>query len=54
MTDRLMALLAVGVFAGFLAILLWFVPRWDLGGVLTITFALVLWDIATSAGRRKR
>jgi len=51
MTDRLMALLAFLILAGFLAILIWFVPRLDLGAVVAITLALVAWDFFV-AGRQ--
>ncbi|MEO1959523.1 MAG: hypothetical protein ABGW82_00865 [Paracoccus sp. (in: a-proteobacteria)] len=41
MTDRIMALLAFVVLAAFLIILVWHVPRLELGGVglLTLVFA---------------
>ncbi|MDO8881509.1 MAG: hypothetical protein U0934_00470 [Pseudotabrizicola sp.] len=43
--NNLMALLAFGVMLGFLGILLWHVPRWDLIGVVSITVALAGWDL---------
>lgn len=51
MTDRLMALVAMAVLAGFLGILVWKVPRVDLFVVTGITFGLALWDFLSSAGR---
>ncbi len=48
MTDRLMALAALAVLAGFLGILVWNVPHWDLVGVVLITMLLVIWDFASS------
>lgn len=42
--DRLMALLALVVLAGFLGILVWNVPHWDLILVVAITMLLVIWD----------
>jgi len=47
--NKLMAILAFSVLLGFLGILLWFVPRWDLGAVIVLTIALAGYDFATSA-----
>jgi hypothetical protein len=44
MTDRVMAVLAFVFLLGFLGILLWFVPRLDLGGVIAATLMLVAYD----------
>ena len=44
MTDRLMATFAFLVLAAFLSILIWFVPRLDLGAVIAVTLLLVAWD----------
>jgi hypothetical protein len=44
MSDRLMALVALAVLAGFLGILVAYVPRLDLGAVVASTLALVVWD----------
>ena len=44
MTDRLMAVLALAVLAGFLGILIWNVLHWDLVLVVLITMLLVLAD----------
>lgn len=49
MTDRIMGLMGIATLAGFLGILLWKVPRVDLGAVIAITLALVLWDFFSSA-----
>ncbi len=54
MTERIMAVLAIAVLAGFLGILIWKVPRWDLGAVIAITLALVLWDFLTTGRRSGR
>ena len=48
MTERLMALAAFATLIGFLGILIWNVPHWDLVLVVLITVLLVAWDfIAT-------
>lgn len=47
--NKLMALLGFAVLTGFLGILLWFVPRVDLGAVIVITIALCGYDFLTSA-----
>ena len=44
MSDRIMALLAFGMFVAFLGVLLWYVPRVDLGAVIAITVVLAAWD----------
>lgn len=40
MSEKLMAVLALAIFSGFLVILVWYVPRWDLAGVVAATLAL--------------
>lgn len=50
MHDRSLALFAFAVLLGFLGILLWNVPRADLGGVIIVTLALAGWDFF---GRRR-
>ncbi|TRW99599.1 hypothetical protein FNJ84_02675 [Paracoccus sp. M683] len=45
MTDKLMALLAYAVMAASLIILVWYVPRWDLGGVVLATLILAGIDV---------
>lgn len=44
MTNTAMKLAALAVLGAFLAILVWHVPRLDLGGVVAVTFALAAWD----------
>lgn len=44
MIDRVVALLAFAVLAGFLGILLWNVPRLDLGAVIVVTLLLGGYD----------
>ncbi len=53
MSDRLMAVLAFAVFAGFLGILAWKVPSADLVIVIALTLVLALYDVWRSAFRRK-
>ncbi|MFN4154938.1 MAG: hypothetical protein ACK4HF_09805 [Paracoccaceae bacterium] len=43
--NNAMALFAFAVLLGFLGILLWHVPRWDLIGVVSVTVALAGWDL---------
>jgi hypothetical protein len=50
--DRLLAFFAFAVFAAFLGILIFEVPRLDLGGVVLVTFLLAAYDFATSARRK--
>lgn len=52
MTDRLLALLAFCILVAFLAILVWYVPRLDLGLVVLVTLALVAYDLISGAGSR--
>lgn len=54
MIYRLMAVLAFAVLAGFLGILLWYVPRLDLGIVIAVTLILAAVDVYLSAGERDR
>lgn len=44
MSNTLIKLLAMAVLAAFLGILVWHVPRLDLGGVVLVTAALAAWD----------
>ena len=48
MTDRAMALLAFLFLLGFLGILVWYVPRLDLGLVVAATLLLVAYDFYTT------
>ena len=52
MIDRIMALVAGATLAAFLGILVWKVPRADLGAIIAITLALVIWDFMANAGRK--
>ncbi|EYD72697.1 hypothetical protein [Limimaricola hongkongensis] len=49
MLNRIMTIVALAVFLGFLGILVWHIPRFDLGAVLAVTVALVLWDVFTTS-----
>lgn len=46
MIDRILALLAFIVLCAFLVILLWHVPRLDLGAVVLLTLGLAGYDTA--------
>ena len=48
MIDRLMALLAFAMLAGFLGIMMWHVRRWDLGIVIGVTLLLAAYDLMTT------
>jgi hypothetical protein len=52
MTDRLMALFAYAVLALFLGILVWHVPRLDLGAVCLVTLLFAGFDFLGGARRR--
>lgn len=52
MTNRVMAWFALAVLVGFLGILLWFVPRVDLGVVIGLTLLLALVDVWQTSGER--
>lgn len=56
MNDRVMQILAFLTVAGFLAIVLWHVPRLDLAGVILLTLAALAYDFVTAptSGRRRR
>lgn len=49
MLNRIMTIVALIFFLVFLWILISHIPRLDLGGVLVVTVALVLWDVYTSS-----
>jgi hypothetical protein len=44
MTDLSMRLIAYAVLVAFLGILVWYVPRVDLGAVVLVTLALAGYD----------
>lgn len=44
MSDRILALVGFAVLAAFLAVLVWHVPRLDLGAVIAVTLAFAAWD----------
>lgn len=46
MIDRVLAVLAYLTLVCFLAVLVWHVPRWDLGLVVLITVVLAGFDTA--------
>jgi hypothetical protein len=52
MTEKLIAVVALGVLVGFLGILWWFVPRLDLGAVIAITLLLAGWDLLSGLVRK--
>ena len=54
MTDLVMRLLAFAVLAAFLGILVWHVPRLDLGAVVLVTLAFAGYDFFFSGFRRRR
>jgi hypothetical protein len=54
MTDRVMAAFALAVLLAFLGILVWFVPRVDLGSVVAVTALFVVYDFFVASGRSGR
>lgn len=54
MTNRLVAVLAYLMLVGFVGILVWNVPRLDLGIVVLSTLLLAGWDIYQTAGERDK
>lgn len=44
MRDTAMKILSFAILASFLGILVWFVPRFDLGGVVAVTLAFAAYD----------
>jgi hypothetical protein len=50
--NRLLALFAFLVFAGFLAILVIGVPHPDLIAIVLLTVGLVAWDMLSSSGKK--
>jgi hypothetical protein len=51
MTDAVMRLAAFALLVAFLGVLIWYVPRLDLGAVLLVTLALAGYDLF-APGRR--
>ena len=51
--EKFLALLAFIFFTGFLAILIIWVPRWDLGIVCAFTLAMAGFDFYTSVFGKK-
>ena len=49
MIRRIMTYVALAFFLGFLGIILWHIPRLDLGAVLAVTVALMLWDVFSTS-----
>ncbi len=54
MIDKLMALLAFAVLLGFLGILVFYVPRWDLGFVVAATLLFAVYDLFFFDRRNKQ
>jgi hypothetical protein len=54
MINRASAILAFLTLTAFVGVLLWFVPRLDLGAVIVVTLALALVDLYRSAGERDK
>ena len=52
MSDRLMQIVAVLAVAGFLGIVLMHVPRLDLGAVIVITHAAMIYDFFLAPSSR--
>jgi hypothetical protein len=52
MSDRLMQIVAVLAVAGFLGIVLMHVPRLDLGAVIVITLAAMVYDFFLAPSSR--
>jgi hypothetical protein len=52
-TDRLMRLAAFAALVGFLGILVYWVPRLDLGAVVLVTLALAAYDLFLAGDNRR-
>lgn len=52
MLDRILSILAMAVLCGFLGILIWNVPRLDLGIVIVLTLLLAGVDLLWRRGPR--
>ena len=51
MTDAVMRLAAFAALVAFLGILIWYVPRLDLGAVVLVTLGLAGYDLFVVARR---
>jgi hypothetical protein len=54
MRETILAAFAIAVLLAFLGILLWEVPRLDLGVIIAVTVIFAVWDLLTSHGDRTR
>ena len=45
MKRYVLPVLAIAILLGFLGILVWEVPRFDLGAVVAITLLFAVWDL---------
>ena len=52
--KTLLYLVAFAVLAAFLGILVWYVPRWDLGIVVALVLLLTAWDLFVHERRGER
>lgn len=52
MLDRILSIAALLVLVGFLGILVWKVPRLDLGAVIAFTVLLVAYDFIVHSRRK--
>lgn len=54
MKEAAMAILAFGILTAFLVILVKYVPRWDLGGVVAVTLILCAIDTVAIVRKHQR
>lgn len=54
MREKIMAILAFSLLAGFLVILVWYVPRWDLGSIVAVTLILAGIDTVLVVRKHQR
>ena len=54
MSSRIIGLVAVLMLCGFLGILLWKVPRFDLGAVIVLTLILACYDFFVFTTRQQK
>lgn len=52
--DHIISVLALAFLLGFLAILVTYVPRWDLGIVVLVTILLASWDVWQKFGPQRK